>query len=64
MAKTEIGHISVDGPAKVLTGNIYSDDSADTNASDALAAHISSLTPHPAYDDPMSLDVYLENGMA
>ena len=30
----------------------------------ALTNHIASPTPHPAYDEPLSLDIYLENGLA
>lgn len=28
-----------------------------------LQAHISSATPHPAYDDPLGLTTYFENGL-
>lgn len=29
-----------------------------------LDEHINSPTPHPAYDDPMGLVTYFENGLA
>jgi hypothetical protein len=38
---------------------------ADSGALDALAGHIASPTPHPAYDtDLQSLTIVFENGLA
>lgn len=39
-------------------------DQNGSGASAALQAHINDLTPHPAYDDPIGLETYLENGLA
>lgn len=53
---------------KVLIGTIVppgsSGEESATEVAAALAAHIISPTPHPAYDDDMNLDIYFENGMA
>lgn len=44
--------------ASYLTANPISADEPE------LAVHIASSTPHPAYDNDMNLDIYLENGLA
>lgn len=61
--KTSTGTVGLNPQTITDSVATYLTDHPVTEVEPQLAAHIVSTSPHPAYDDDMNLDVYLENGM-
>lgn len=64
MGKSQVGSLGSSPDDIEAAVSTYLDANPPVAGEPELEAHIPSLTPHPAYDDDMGLDVYFENGMA